>query len=254
MKKYAFITGASSGIGAEFAKQLAKQGYSLILTARREGHLKKLTKRLQAECIVIPADLTDLAECRRVFEMIEDIPIEVCIHNAGFGDCSPFLLGDLDKELQMIRLNVQAVHFFTKQMLKKMQDNNAGYILNVASYAGLIPAGPYMASYYASKAYVASLTRAVAAELKETHSKVYIGCLCPGPVDTDFNRIANVQFALKGISAKQCARYALSEMKKRKVVIIPTLGVKLAALFGRFIPQNLYIRLVSHQQKKKIYP
>lgn len=131
-----------------------------------------------------------------------------------------------------------------------MRVKDRGFILNVASSAGLIPAGPYMAAYYASKAYVASLSRAVACELRQSHSHVYVGCLCPGPVDTEFNDVANVRFALKGISAEYCANYAIDRMMKHKTVIVPTLRMKLATTCGRFLPQSLYIKIVSHQQKK----
>lgn len=253
MKKYAVITGASSGIGAAFARKLAKQGYSLILIARRKNRLEKLARQLRTECEILPADLTRLDECKRIYKQIEDIPIEIFINNAGIGDCGPFVVSNLDKELQMIRLNVYAVHFFTKRIIQKMQKNDRGYLLNVASSAGLIPAGPYMATYYATKSYVTSLTRAVAMELQECRSHVYVGCLCPGPVDTEFNRIANVEFSLKGISAASCAAYALKQMKKRQTVIVPTLCMKFVTFLGRFLPQALYIQLVSHQQKKKIY-
>lgn len=253
MKKYAVITGASSGIGAEFAKQLAKQGYSLILTARRKTRLEKLARHLRTDCEIITADLTDLSECKRVYDRIADKNIEIFINNAGFGDCSPFLEGDLEKELQMIDLNIRAVHFFTKRILQKMNRANYGYLLNVASSAGLIPAGPYMAGYYAAKSYVTSLTRAVAAESAECGSSVYIGCLCPGPVDTEFNHVANVQFKLKGITAASCVSYALRQMKRRKTVIIPSFSMRFLIFCGHFIPETLYIRLVSCQQKKKIY-
>ena len=109
-----------------------------------------------------------------------------------------------------------------------------------------------MATYYATKAYVTSLTRAIATELKEQGSRVYIGCLCPGPVDTEFNDVANVNFALKGITASYCANYAVDQMKKRKVVIVPTLTMKCTVFFSRIIPQNLYIKLTGNQQKKKL--
>lgn len=253
MKKYAVITGASSGIGVEFAKRLAKRGYSLILIARRKDRLQKLAGLLKTDCEIIPADLSCMDECRKVYEKIADKNLEIFINNAGFGDCGLFIEGDLDKEMQMLAVNIQAVHFFTKRVLQKMQKLNYGYILNVASCAGLVPAGPYMSVYYATKSYVTSLTRAVAAEQHEKGSRVYIGCLCPGPVDTEFNRVANVKFALKGISAGYCAAYALSQMKKRKTVIIPTIRIKAVVALGRVFPQDLYTRLVSYQQKKKIY-
>ncbi len=253
MKSYAVITGASSGIGREFAKRLAKKGYSLILTARRKDRLQKLARQLHTECEIITADLSRQEDRERVYNAVKDKKIEIFINNAGLGDCGPFIEGSLPKEQQMMQVNIQAVHYFTKKMLQQMQKSDSGFILNVASSAGLIPAGPYMSVYYASKAYVASLTRAAAAELKECGSNVYVGCLCPGPVDTEFNQNANVRFALKGISAGRCAGYALAQMEKRRTVIIPTLRMKLAVTCGRFLPSALYIQLVSMQQKKKIY-
>lgn len=252
-KKYAVITGASAGIGLEFAKKLAEKGYPLVLIARREDRLLKLAKELKTKCEVITADLGREEECYRVFYQLENKEIAIFINNAGFGDCGRFTETDLQKEMNMVQLNVKALHVLMKLMLKKMQKAGSGYILNVASSAGLIPAGPYMATYYATKAYVTSLTRAVAQELMESGSRVYVGCLCPGPVDTEFNSVANVEFALKGISAKYCAEYALQQMAKRKTVIIPTRRMQAAMTLGRFLPPSLYIRIASHQQKKKLY-
>lgn len=254
---YAVITGASSGIGAQFAKRLAKEGYDLILVARRKEKLGKLSdsitkKYTDIKCEVFTADLLQLDECQRLADHLEEKDVKIFINNAGYGDCGAFCDTDIAKEIGMIDVNVRAVHFLTKKMVQQMGRKNQGYILNVASSAGLIPAGPYMAAYYATKAYVASLSRAVAEELRQNGSHIYVGCLCPGPVDTEFNEVANVSFALKGISAEYCANYAIDMMKKRKTVIVPTLRMKLAVTCGRFIPQNLYIRIVSHQQKKKL--
>ena len=254
---YAVITGASSGIGTQFAKRLAKEGYDLILVARRKEKLQKLSdsinnKYKDIKCEVFTADLLQLDECQRLSDYLEEKDVSVFINNAGFGDCGSFCDTDIAKEIGMIDVNVRAVHFLTKKMVQQMRKKDRGYILNVASSAGLIPAGPYMATYYATKAYVASLSRAVAEELHQKGSNIYVGCLCPGPVDTEFNDVANVNFALKGISAEYCANYAVDMMKKKKVVIVPTLRMKLATTCGRFIPQSLYIKMVSHQQKKKI--
>ena len=102
-----------------------------------------------------------------------------------------------------------------------------------------------------SKTYVVSLTRAIAQELQDEGSNIYIGALCPGPVNTEFNSVANVEFALCGISPSYCVKYAIRQMKKRKVLIVPTLTIKAATFFGRFIPQSLYIKIAGHQQKKK---
>lgn len=250
-KKYAVITGSSSGIGMEFAKKLSKRGYPLVLIARREDRLIKLSRELKTKCEIITADLSREEECYRVFYQLQDKEIGVLINNAGFGDCGKFTDTDLQKEMNMVQVNVKAVHVLMKLMLKKMQKKNYGYILNVASSAGLMPAGPYMAAYYATKAYVTSLTQAVAEELRECGSRVYVGCLCPGPVDTEFNRVANVEFALKGINVQTCVDYALKQMGRRQTVIIPTRTMQLAMTFGRYLPVSLYIRMAAHQQKKK---
>ncbi len=252
MKKYAVITGASAGIGMEFAKLLARKGYGLILVARRKERLEQLAATLETECEIITADIGKEDACYHLIERIKNKKIEVFINNAGFGDCGAFLDTDLNKEMNMVEVNIKAVHILTKLMLKEMKKENRGYILNVASSAGLMPAGPYMTTYYATKAYVTSLTRGIAEELRQSGSKVYVGCLCPGPVDTEFNDVANVEFALKGISSQYCAQYALEQMEKRKVVIIPTLQMKLAMTFGRFLPSHLYVRIAAHQQKKKM--
>lgn len=252
MKKYAVITGASSGIGAEFAKRLAARGYALVLVARREERLHVLAKRLKTECEIIAADLSKREECERLCEQLADKEVEVFINNAGFGDCGEFIKTDLDKDMDMISLNIAAVHLLTKRMAERFAAQGSGYLLNVASSAGLLPAGPYMATYYATKAYVTSLTRAVAQELKEAGSRVYVGCLCPGPVDTEFNAVANVEFALKGIRAGYCAGYALDMMfQKRKTVIVPTLMMKLATTGWRFFPVELVVALTGRQQKRK---
>lgn len=252
MKNYAVVTGASAGLGTEFAKQLAEKGYKIILTARREERLKHLAESLNVECIVIPADLSKTEECLRFFEAIKDMKIDILINNAGFGDCNLFLEGSLNKELDMIDVNVKAMHTLCKLMLQKMQKENHGYILNVASSAGLLPAGPYMATYYATKAYVTSLTQAVAQELKEMDSKVYVGALCPGPVDTEFNDVANVEFALKGISADYCVEYALQQMIRRQTVIVPTMLMKLSTTMGRMSPRSLAVKITSGQQRRKL--
>ena len=156
MSMYAVITGASSGIGAQFAKRLARDGYDLILVARREDRLKQLEKKITARykninCVIFTADLLKLDECQRLTDYIEKMDVEVFINNAGFGDCGKFEDTDIAKELDMIDLNVRAMHFLTKKTLIQMRQKDSGYILNVASSAGLIPAGPYMATYYATK-------------------------------------------------------------------------------------------------------
>lgn len=252
-KSYALITGASSGIGEEFAKILAKKGYPLILVARREERLLKLSKHLKTKTILIKADLSSESDRTHLSEILQKYDIEILINNAGFGDCGAFTETDLEKELKMIEVNIKAVHFLTKKLLLRMLQKNSGYILNTASCAGMFPAGPYMATYYASKAYVVSLTRAISHEIKEQGKNVYIGCLCPGPVNTEFNAVADVEFALKGIPPEYCARYALKKMFQRKTVIIPTLTIKSAVFFSKLLPSKTIIALTAHQQRRKLY-
>ena len=258
-KAYAVITGASSGIGAAFAELLAKEGYSLILVARRAEKLKEVKAYIEsymhpdAICITHPMDVTDPGECDRLMELLCDQKIAIFINNAGFGDCCYFPEGDISKEMSMIDVNIKAVHYLTKLVLARFRAQKKGYLLNVASVAGLMPAGPYMATYYASKAYVVSLTMAIANELKDHKSRIYVGCLCPGPVDTEFNHTANVEFALPGISPLTCASYAVAQMKKRRTLIIPGPEIKLCALAGHIFPRALSTKIVGTQQLRKIY-
>ena len=251
---YALVTGASSGLGFEFAKQLSERGYKLILVARRRDKLETVQKAIKTDSIIIAADLSQRDECVRVITETIDLSIDVFINNAGFGDCGRFYETDANKDLSMIDVNVTAMHLLMKMVLQRMKSSKAtgGYILNVASSAGLFPAGPYMATYYATKAYVTSLTQAVARELKEEGSEIYVGALCPGPVDTEFNDVANVEFALKGISPKYCVDYALKQMfDRRKILIVPTLRMKAAIIGSKLLPREQIVGITAGQQKKK---
>lgn len=252
-KQYAVITGASSGIGVEFAKRFAKEGYKLVLIARRKERLEELAKTLDTESMIVTADLSDMEECKRVAGELQTVDVDVLVNNAGFGYCGETLNIETDIELNMIDLNVKAMHLLTKLFLDRMVRADKGYILSVASSAGLLPAGPYMSSYYATKAYVTSYTKGVAEELRRRKSNVYVGCLCPGPVDTEFNKVANVEFALKGITASYCANYAVTQMFRKKITIVPAWKMKALVVLSRFLPDSIYIRIAAKQQRKKIY-
>ena len=201
MQKTIWITGASSGIGREFARRYAAMGCRLILTARRADRLQALAEELHAahgtECRIETADLS-------------------------------------------------------RAVVRKMNAQGGGTILNVASSAGLLPGGPYMAGYYASKAYVVSLTRGVAEELREMHSPVYVCALCPGPVDTEFNDRAGVVFALRGITPELCVEEALLGMMHRKTIIVPSAFMRLCTSAQRLVPIPLLMPIVARQQKKKL--
>ena len=250
-QKTVWITGASSGIGLAFARAYAARGYRLILTARREKRLEALARKLDTPCRILPADLASEEECHRICEQLQDETIDIFINNAGFGTCGSFAQTDLEKEVAMIDVNVRAMHILCKRMLVQMKARGQGTIVNVASSAGLLPAGPYMAAYYASKSYVVSLTKGIAEELREEKSDVYVCALCPGPVDTEFNEHADVVFALKGISPQQCVRETLRAMGHRKTIIVPSFFVGLGAVLQRLVPDGILLPLIASRQKKK---
>lgn len=256
-KAYAVITGASSGIGLEFSKVFARLGFSVLLIARREDRLKQITEKLHehygvtAEYYV--ADLSDTKALAELCRRLKKIRIRFFINNAGFGACGEFDKIPFRTDLTMMDTNVRAVHVLTKFMVKYYEAHHIdGYILNTASSAGLVPGGPYMASYYATKAYVRSLTESVAEELREKGSGIYLGCLCPGPVRTEFNRVASVEFATSGISAAYCVRAAMSGMLRGKVVIVPERYMRLLVAASKFAPDRLVLKLTGSQQKKKL--
>lgn len=249
--KYAVITGASSGIGAEFAKKLSARGYGIILVARREDRLQALAKQLKTPAEIFTADLSKQEECERLGDYLKGFDVRVFINNAGFGDCGPFATTDIDKGQRMIDVNISALHRLTKTAINLMS-SKGGHLLNVGSSAGLLPAGPYMATYYATKAFVVSFTQALAIELQETHSKVHASVLCPGPVNTEFNDVANVRFSLPGISPRYCANYALKKMFKNQVIIVPGLLMKLSTVASKFLPRTLVAKIAGRQQKKKL--
>ena len=246
----ALITGASSGLGREFAKILSKKGIELVLVARRKDRLEEVNSLCGGKCEIIEADLSDRETVFSLYERVCGKDIDILINNAGFGLYGEFSDSPLERELEMIELNINAVHILTKLFLKDFKKKNSGYILNVASSAAFLP-GPLMSTYYATKAYVQRLTLAVYEELRREKSKVYIGAFCPGPVDTEFNSVANVNFNLKGISCEYAALYAMDKMFKRKILIVPGKIIKLGVLFQKFLPVKTLLKISYNIQKKK---
>ena len=169
----------------------------------------------------------------------------------GFGDCGDFIKTDLDKELKMINTNITAYHILTKLYLKDMKEKNSGKILNVASIAGFMP-GPLMATYYATKAYVIRLSEAIREELRVANSNVQISVLCPGPVATNFNRVANVEFHARQADSKQVAKYAIQKFKKGKFYIVPGLDIKITKISAKLIPTSIMSKLVYKVQERKL--
>ena len=246
----ALITGASSGLGEEFAKQLSEQGYDLIIVARRKERLDILKKDLSTNVQVVDLDLSDTNNCIQLFEMFKNDNIDLVINNAGFGVFGSFDETDLDKELEMMNTNMKATHILTKLFLKQMITNHSGQILNVASAASFSP-GPLMATYYATKSYITRLSLAIHEELRKKKSNVKISILCPGPVTTEFNRVAKVEFAFLPLTKEYVVKYTLKQMKKGKQIIVPGIIMKVNRIFSKLLPDNLIMKIVYHSQKRK---
>lgn len=245
----ALITGASSGIGRDIAKELSKKGYDLILVARNLEKLNEVKEKLETNVETVSMDISNPENCKQLHEKYKDI--DILVNNAGFGDCGYFDKTNLEKELQMINTNIVAYHVLTKLYLKDMKAKNSGKILNVASIAGFMP-GPLMATYYSTKAYVVRLSEAIREELKKENSKVQISILCPGPVDTNFNKVADVQFALKGLSSEYVAKYTTDKLFKGKFYIVPGWKIKLAKFGTKIAPNALVAKICYNMQKRKI--
>ncbi|MFV0250275.1 MAG: SDR family NAD(P)-dependent oxidoreductase [Bacilli bacterium] len=246
----ALITGASSGIGREIALILNDMGYDLILVARRKKKLDELKKELNSNVKVISLDISSTFNCMKLYNKVKEENIDVLINNAGFGLFGEFSETNLDKELDLIDTNIKAVHTLTKLFLKDFNENDNGYILNVASSAAFL-SGPLMASYYASKGYVLKLTEAIHEELRKINSNVYVGVLCPGPVNTEFNDVAKVKFGIKAMNSKDVAKYAVDKMLSKKLVIIPGFKMKFFTTVTKFIPRKLLLKITYNIQKKK---
>ena len=246
----ALITGASSGIGASLAKYLSEKGYDLILVARSKTRLSKLKSELKTDVKIIPMDISSTFNCMDLYNQVKDEDIEILINCAGFGVFGDFTETSLDKELDMIDTNIKGVHILTKLFLQKFTKINRGYIMNVASSAAFQP-GPLMASYYASKSYVLRLSEAINEELRQVKSNVRVCTLCPGPVDTEFNKVAKVQFSVKPLTSEYVASYAVDKMLKGKTLIIPGFKMKLNYYFNRFVPKRIVLKVAYSIQSKK---
>lgn len=246
----ALITGASSGLGAEFAKILSDKGYDLILVARRKKKMETLAKQLKTNVKIIELDISSTYNCMKLYDEVKKEKIDILINNAGFGLFGKFNDTKLDSELDMIDLNIKTVHTLTKLFLKDFKKRDSGYILNVASAAAFLP-GPLMSTYYATKAYVLHLTLAINEELKKDSSNVYIGALCPGPVDTEFNKVAKVKFNLPSLNSNYVCEYAIKEMFKNKSIIIPGVKTKIGIYLSKILPTKLKLGVSYKIQESK---
>ena len=246
----ALVTGASSGIGRDIARVLINKGYDIIAVARDEVKLNKLKSELGSKVEIIAVDLENPEACKELYKTVKNKDINILVNNAGFGEFGEFTTTNLDKELNMINTNITAVHILTKLFLQDMIKKDKGYILNVASIAGFMP-GPLMATYYSTKAYILRLSQSIYTELKKRKSNVSISVLCPGPVATNFNKVAGVKFNLKSMSSEYVAKYAVNKMLKRKLIILPGIKIKIARILAKISPEKLVARVCYHMQEKK---
>ena len=322
-KLIALVTGASSGIGRDIARELAKRSYNLIVVARNEDALKDVKSNLEKEyninVDIRVVDLIDREGCKKLHEDIQKKYgiIDVLVNNAGFGDCGNFYETNLEKDLGIIDTNISALHILTKLFLKDMVKENKGYIMNVASIAGFMPGplmatyyagfgdcgnfyetnlekdlgiidtnisalhiltklflkdmvkenkgyimnvasiagfmpGPLMATYYATKSYVVRLTQSIDRELKMKKSNVKVSVLCPGPVKTNFQRVADVKFNITETKSEDVARIAVKKMFKGKKVIFTQFHIAFTKFLAKILPDSFMGFCCYFVQKRKL--
>jgi short-subunit dehydrogenase len=252
----ALITGASSGIGLELAKCFAADGCRLILIARNQAALEKLAEELRQnnkiETIILPADLSLPETPRQIFDKLaaQKVSVDVLVNNAGFGLHGRFTELPLQRQLEIIQVNVNALTELTGLFLPEMLKRRAGGIFNVSSVAGFVP-GPGLAIYYATKAFVQSFSEALAEELDG--SGVSITVLCPGPTETNFSAVARGQKIRTGnrnkMSAEDVARIGYSAFRSKKVISVPGLPNKALVTLTRLLPRSTVRRIVKNYNK-----
>jgi uncharacterized protein len=247
------ITGASSGIGLELAKCFAADGSRLILVARNQDALHALADELRlkykVETIILSADLSLPEAPKQLVEKLaaQKLSVDVLVNNAGFGLHGEFREMSLQKQLEIIKVNVCALVELTGLILPEMLQRGAGGILNVGSVAGFIP-GPYLAIYYASKAFVQSFSEALAEELDGTGVSMTV--LCPGPTETNFNNVARGdkvrKLQSKKMSAEDVARIGYQAFRNKKVISITGFQNQFLVALARFLPRKTIRRIVKN--------
>jgi short-subunit dehydrogenase len=255
----ALVTGGSGGIGLELAKVLGRNGFDLVLVARKRDTLEAAAGQLEGKfdvrAHVFAADLRRREAPQEIFDFLqnENIPIEVLVNNAGFGLGGEFSETAVERELEMIQVNIVALTHLTKLFLAPMIKRKSGRVLNVASTAAFQP-GPLMAVYYATKAYVLSFSEALAEELR--NSEVTVTALCPGPTDTDFADTAEMGssrlFNTFGIAdAADVAKYGYDAMMSGKRLAIPGIKNKILAQANRLAPRSLSAKIARIAQESR---
>ena len=252
-KKTVLITGASTGIGYELAKLFARDNYNLILVARSKEKLEKLAEELTAKynCLVtvIKKDLSNENSAMELFQEVSStgFEVDVLVNNAGVGSCGLFHETNLEKDIEIINVNITSLTVLTKLFSEKMVKKGGGKILNVASTGAYTP-GPYIATYYATKAYVLSLSEALSNELKDFGVTVTV--LCPGATRTEFANRAGRLDAKNAMSPKFVAEIAYKGLLKNKRVVIPGGINKVAVGITKILPRKLSANYIGKMQKK----
>jgi short-subunit dehydrogenase len=253
-RRVALVTGASSGIGLELARVAAERGYDLVLVARGDAALRALAAEIERDrgvsARVVPADLAAAGGPDAVARAVEDMDVDVLVNNAGFGLYGEFLDTDVDVEREMIAVNVVAPTVLAKTFARRMVRRGRGRILNVASTAAFQP-GPRMAVYYATKAYVLSLSIALSIELAGTG--VTVTCLAPGPVRTPFRERARVSSSRlfsgeRGMEPEAVARAGWAALERGRRLAIPGIWNRLGAAAARGVPLPFSARAVAMLQ------
>ncbi len=256
--KTALVTGASSGLGLEFSKLLAQDGYNLVIVARDRQKLQQVAGELQArykiQARVLVKDLSEAGAAQEIYDELrgDSVAVDVLINNAGYALYGPFIETDLTTEVQMIATNVTTLTILSKLFAREMVTRRRGRILNVASTAAFAP-GPLMAVYYATKAYVLSLSEALANELQGTG--VTVTALCPGPVETGFQKRAQMEASRlvagrKIADAASVAAEGYRAMLKGQTMIIPGLMNQLQTLSVRFTPRKMVAQVVRNMSER----
>lgn len=254
MKKTALITGATSGLGYEFVKLFAADGYDLVLVSRNENIMRQIQKEYSnTKVTVITKDLGEPGAALDVFNEVENhgIEIDVLVNNAGFGLLGEFDRLDIQKQSNMIQLNVTALTELTYYFLPKMKQLKSGRIMNVASTAAFQP-GPMMAVYYATKAYVLSFSEALVEEL--SGSGVTVTTLCPGATKTNFGSVANVEktkMFSNAMSSEVVAKQGYAALMNGNRVIITGGMNKVGAIAAKFIPRSISAKLAKYVAGEK---
>lgn len=250
----ALVTGASSGIGRDIARSLARHGINVIITARRRDRLielkNELTERYGIKVMCIAADLSKENQVFALYNKVRKYDIDIFINNAGYGVFGDFTETNLERELDMLDVNIKAFHILFKLFLRDFKKRDCGYILNTASMAGFLP-GPWFSSYYASKGYIVRMTQAVAEELRKKRSHVHVSMLCPGPVSTEFSETARVKFLTAAYPSEKLAEHAVREMFAGKLLITENGATKSLVLLSRLVPDSVLAFVAGLYQSKR---